>query len=875
MGPRGGAADSPTSGRTTSPFSLLERPSQRQQQQQRSPLVSTLTLRTPLAPRTRLTLAPQRHDGGRDDFTSSNSTPATTPSSTISTRVTFTKQSPPIGAGRRPRMSDESIHSSSTLGTHRGDQHTHRPLLPHFCRSDETPAGRIKYRRTGSAALPATPCSSRRGNRHLVEHEEDANEADDEHIGLASRPKKRETDDEVASPGRAHRFKCLIRKGSKFNLRAAAGGEVISSPSQDLYVPPIAELDPVPNTPQREMPSYFPPLALSTSRTSATSTPSAAPGPELRPTAMSRSGSFGIAVSASAELSRVGKAARVLGEEVKASGKAARVLGIEANRPPGPKSLSTPTRRPSHPSPPNSVRSLQITSPTVRPAPASPTPRRHRRKRSLSGPSAFASLEIPMTTPEISSSSDEEISATRQPRTLAAESVQASPSTAAVPTLGLVTPPPSPPSVPPLLASTITTEDELALHAAATARGRDRSKIASVASSTYALSVYQDRDDAPERNRHRLSIDSIRFSSAFEGVTGLSTSSGNGSQSRNSLAVSTTNGSGPAFRDSVRLGRPLPLGSWSRSTSTMPVLRVDSSAVQPRPSSRGRQRRASADWSASNLLPGPVASLPPRPRSVSPGIEQEGAGLSELRPPQLRRPEAHRSVASLRTKTVQRSNALAALEGHPHLPPIPATTRLVHDRSSYLGIARGGPVKPPPRMCLPPLPSGLAVPATPPRALRTEEARRTFRKSESFLDFSDDDYNNIHSDAPPWSQGKRPPPDVPDEVAVLSTRFSSLPLRQLELPMRQVAVRNGSGSSSPVLQDLGLARSRSSPRLRSDAWSPALEPISDILSRDVSRKNSKDPYPQSSLLSLSSEDISDGEDVDEDWTNAFPRPPGT
>lgn len=913
------AVGADSTSRTTSLLSLWKARSRRvQQPQQGTPptVVSTPALRTRLDTRTRLTQAP-RHDSSRDNsLGSSNSTPATTARTTASTSLTLSDRLPAIGVGTSVRMSDASIHSSPTQGARRrDDHHGHRPLLPHFGRSDETPPGRIKYARNGSTS---SPTRRRRGSRHIAEHQDYADEADDEQVSPEERTKKRDPDDEFASPGRAHRLKRLIRKGSKFNLRAAAAGEVISSPSQELYVSPIAGLEVAPSTPSREMPtsSYFAPLSFSTTCTSAT-TPPITYSPELRPPPMSRSGSYGVAVPLSAELDRAAKAARVLGEEVKATGKAARVLGIESNPPPSlkcvpeprwrpsscssdsdvisPADRSSPTsaRRPSQPSPPSSMRSLQITSPTAKASPATPTPQRHRRKRSLSGPSAFASLELPLTTPEISSSSDEDVGENRLLPTMAAGSSRASVSrTTAVPTIGLVTPPPSPPSVP-RLSSALWTEDELQPVSAPAARDRSRSKVASVAT-TYALSVYQDSDDAVERKRHRLTMDSIRFSSAFEGVTGFSTSSGNGSQSRNSLAVPASNGRGPSTRNSARLSQPLELMIRSRSASTMPAFRADSSSALHRPQSdSGKSRCASADWSTQVVSPD--VPLPGRrPSSVSPDVSQEGTPQSGSVAPQPRRTNTLQSVASVRTRTTQRSNALAALEGHPCPPPPGALSRPPQDRSSYLSIARGEPTQPPPRACLPPLPSGLTVPVTLPQSLRMEGGRRVLHNSASFLDFdlssNDDDDDSDEVEDTRWrrapaassraaaSQGRRQRADVPDEVSVLSSRFSSLPLRQLELPLRQLAARNGGGSSSRILQDeeLVIARSRSSPLLRLDASSSTRQPRSEGRSVEGCHEELRDPYPLSSILSLSSEDDEDAsEDFDEDLTSAFPRPPGT
>lgn len=544
-------------------------------------------------------------------------------------------------------------------------------------------------------------------------------------------------------------------------------------------------------------------------------------------------------------------------------------------------------------SPSSSERSLRITLSTPRPQPTTPNSARHDRQRSLSGPAAFASLEIPLTsTEEGNSSLATEASCSlddthvcfhfRTPATDANEdpTSKAFTSSGMGLGLGLATPPPSPPSVPlrPLEAGIAGIDDDAPYEDAQLSRGPNRSKVASVASSTYAPSVYEGSDDVGVPNRHRLTLDSIRFSSAFEGVTSLSTSSGNGSQSQHSLPATRSTVTNPSVRSSLQpqvvqrslqhVGQRPALASRSSSTPALPKSRGDSGVDERKLSSNG--------GSHSPARP----SSPFRSESEPAGVPQSRT-LQSTPKLQPERMSIFGSVASARTKNLQRLDALAALEGHPRLPTLGSPPRFGNQR---LSDGDGAPSHPPPQGGLPPLPSILTPPTSPPHAsCRPDDPFRTFRNSESFLDFGisssgdEEDSGDQHRLSQPWSytdsdhQG-RSPPDVPDEVSVLSTRFSTLPLRQLELPRRQLATANGvrSGSGKPFLRGLEMPRSRSTPLLRLETSREALQPdpsspLSELVRKGPSRT-------LESILSLSSEG-EDDEGSGEDLTSAFPHPP--
>lgn len=534
----------------------------------------------------------------------------------------------------------------------------------------------------------------------------------------------------------------------------------------------------------------------------------------------------------------------------------------------------------------SSVRSLQITLPRQQPQPA--TSHRHDRTRSLSGPSAFASLEIPITSTEEGNSSlateascsSDDVHVCFHFRSPAAYTTNQPASTTTTTSgmglgLGLATPPPSPPSRslrPPEAAI----EDDASSDDAQLSRGPNRSKVASVASSTYAPSVYQGSDDVGVPNRHRLTLDSIRFSSAFEGVTGFSTSSGAGSQSQQSLPATKSNISNPSARSSLQpqvvqrslqqVGQRPSLASRRSSTPALPKTRGDSGIDERKPSSN------SGPWST----PPPLLS-PDRWSESDPARVPQLRTLQSNPRPQLRRMSTFGSVTSARTKNLQRSDALAALEGQPRLPTLCSPPRCGNGDGDP-----GGPSHPPPQGGLPPLPSIPTPPTSPQHASRrTGASFRTLRNSESFLDFGtssgdEEDPGKVHRPLEPWSctdpnHRGRPAPDVPDEVSILSSRFSSLPLRPLELPRRQLAASNGvsSGSGKPFLRGLEMPRSRSSPLLRLETTTEPLQPQPSSPLSESARKRFR---ALESILSLSSEG-EDDEGSEGDLTSAFPHPP--
>ena len=543
-------------------------------------------------------------------------------------------------------------------------------------------------------------------------------------------------------------------------------------------------------------------------------------------------------------------------------------------------------------SPSSSERSLQITLSTPRPPPTTPRPSRHDRQRSLSGPAAFASLEIPLTSTETSSSSLateascslDDIHVCFHFRTPATDPIEEPASKTATTSgmglgLGLAMPPPSPPSVP-LNPFTPATEDDAPPEDGQLSRGPNRSKVASVASSTYAPSVYEGSDDGGVPNRHRLTLDSIRFSSAFEGVTSLSTSSGTGSQSQHSLPATRSTVSNPSARSSLQqqvvqrslqhVGQRPSLASRSFSTPAIPKARGYSGVDDRTPLSNGGSQSP------------PRPSSPFRWESDPVGVPQHRTLQSTPRP-QPERMSTVGSGASARTKNLQRSNALAALEGQPRLPTLGSAPRSGNERFSNGDGDPGGPSHPPPQEDLPPLPSIPTPPTSPPHAShRPDDSLRFLRNCESFLDFGvssgdEEDPGEQRRPSELWSttdsnrQG-RPAPDVPDEVSALSARFSNLPLLQLELPRRQLAALNGvgSGSGKPFLRGLEMPRSRSSPLLRLETSKEALQPKSPSPLSELVRKGPSRTLE--SILSLSSEG-EDEEGSEEDLTSAFPHPP--
>lgn len=208
------------------------------------------------------------------------------------------------------------------------------PATPPISRrgySDETPAGRLKHTRHSPTFSSHYRGKARAGT---VKQDDGADDADDEQQLSAlttPRHRKRASKEEVASPSRKHRFKRLITKGSKLNLHEAGRSDsIISSPNQELCMPPLGT---TPITPPREISSPISSYAAHLSSFPMRASPMTSPPAlefELWPQGQITSRSqYGFDVSQAASPGRGEKAARILGEEVKASGKAARVLGIE------------------------------------------------------------------------------------------------------------------------------------------------------------------------------------------------------------------------------------------------------------------------------------------------------------------------------------------------------------------------------------------------------------------------------------------------------------------------------------------------------------------------------------------------------------------
>lgn len=274
-----------------------------------------------------------RHDSGQPVSTSYYSTTTTT-ASPPSTNAS-TSGAAEIETGRDFGMSHDgdSVRSSPPRTKHHPGPSPSSPAIARRGYSDETPAGRIIHARHSP-----TFSSHRRGKARAgtVKQDDCADDADDEQQPpelTTTRHRKRTSKEEVISPSRKHRFKRLITKGSKLGLNGAArGGEsVISSPTQELCMPPLGAYRPTPITAPREISSPISFYSAPPSFPRHTS-PLSSPALELELWPQGPLGSrihYGVDVPQTASPGRAEKAARILGEEVKATGKAARVLGIE------------------------------------------------------------------------------------------------------------------------------------------------------------------------------------------------------------------------------------------------------------------------------------------------------------------------------------------------------------------------------------------------------------------------------------------------------------------------------------------------------------------------------------------------------------------
>lgn len=230
----------------------------------------------------------------------------------------------------------DSIRSSPARTKHRPGPPPATPPISRRGYSDETPAGRIKHARHSPTFSSRHRGKARAGT---VKQDDCADDADDEQqLSTLTTPRhrKRASKEEVASPSRKHRFKRLITKGSKLNLHEAGRSDsIISSPNQELCMPPPGAYKTTPITPPREISSPISSYAAHSSSFPRRASPMMSPPAafdfiELWPQGQLGSRSqYGFDATQTASPGRAEKAARILGEEVKATGKAARVLGIE------------------------------------------------------------------------------------------------------------------------------------------------------------------------------------------------------------------------------------------------------------------------------------------------------------------------------------------------------------------------------------------------------------------------------------------------------------------------------------------------------------------------------------------------------------------
>lgn len=485
-------------------------------------------------------------------------------------------------------------------------------------------------------------------------------------------------------------------------------------------------------------------------------------------------------------------------------------------------------------------------------------PSGHQRQRSLCGPSVFASLEVPLTTPETSASSEKKFYFGGPGN--GTDTASAKPPGRATPS-GLVTPPPSPPV--PLEAASRTSS--LAESLVDRAPNRSPEKIVSVASSTYEPSVFEgDEQQRPTLGR-RLTLDSVRFSSILEGTSTPSSASHRSSQIQGNLTRRQSDATSSSKRSSGVVRTRPPPGARSLSASLVPRSNMELPSLPDDAAASGRQAPAFPDRGVAgmrNRLFTPFQE--PMSEPELPSISESGLPSSRARP---KRTNTVRSVASARTRTHERSGALAALEGFP-----------CDDGASSNRMASRAPLRPPPTHALPRIPSVLPGPVPSPPA---PQAIPSLPRSESFLDFdlsSEDEYGGTSHDV---SEPRLSVPSVPNMAAKIAEPPPSFYDRELSARLSSLPFRSDDDHSSwmdrvsrEFPQEPQLSRSYSSPLLRSDAqFRPAAGPIpTEVATHEHGRKSSTASKAAASMLSMSS----DEEDPDEaDWTSAFPRPPET
>lgn len=489
-------------------------------------------------------------------------------------------------------------------------------------------------------------------------------------------------------------------------------------------------------------------------------------------------------------------------------------------------------------------------------------------------------------------------------RPVAAVEAKAPPSKeAAAVSLGLVTPPPSPPQP-------FSSDASPNRSPTVSPRGYGSpNRVTPAASSTY-----QGSDGARPADPYRQTLESIRF--PFPSPSPLESDIASAPASELPAVdlipiLSRSAGSANSPRSSNIPQRTLN-GSQSFSASTVPRSPSVVNPVAPPPELNDdchtRRTVDSGPAASSDVGHHPPASADssPRGKAKRPSADWPAfpTGDSRAKPS---RSNTLASVASLRTRVAQRSNALAALE---------RATAAPSAFSAYTGSRAGSdgpgsrPPSRPPSCALPPLPSGVPAfppPSTPPPSTPPPPAPRSgsasgqqeLPTSQSFLDFDlsgddedeVDDVDELHPDsdskeewpAPLCAGASKPEQQLsahysPELGSKLSARLSSLPFRS-DTPVTTWGEGDLFGRDEyDFPQEPQLARSHSSPLLFD---TPVFRPMpafgadrrGSAAFRARGRPGSKGSGEGRSVLSLSS---SDEEDQDEDdWTSAFPRPPGT
>ncbi|BGO95257.1 hypothetical protein NBRC10512_002597 [Rhodotorula toruloides] len=677
-------------------------------------------------------------------------------------------------------------------------------------------------------------------------------------------------------------LKRLVNKGSKFSLRHLGRATIQPSPPsspQSQYGFEGTITAPAPLTP--------PSASIRLSPATASSRGDGRKG-----------SSAGLSMDESSRAGGVkGKAAKILGEEIVPHGKAARLLGLERKRTLVKRPSTTSLQAPKYELFPRSDSS----SPSLRTASSGTArlaPPIHVRQRSISTPApVFASLDIPISSPELSTS----------PRLTPLQSEDDDPWQPLVPTSAPVTPDTSPE----LAKSTRNKTRELS-HSSSVESFPQTARIAS-----YASSTFRDMPDfrASGMSRYgsttgRLSPDSIRFSSLF-GNGGFSEPASSNDSPGESVA-------GPSRPGSIGMKRVSGLTKMpsvgARGVSDSSVLSTASAPVHhPLPPIPDVTTLELAPVPASapvtpitvpstnpllTALPAPTSPLPAIPSASSFSTTTPLAPMGQPRP---KRTNTLISVASSHTRRRQRTHALEALEGRrkkdaeeeeEEVSGLPVSTERIAEleRRALEGVERGE------------------------RDVGSARGRERGRESRPFLDLawsSDEEEERepkpmlarrsrrIARDEvvppvpalPKWPPPVSPLPSPPglgiDGLASThrgspTSSSSASDALTIPAPVAHSAPRTDSPTSRPA-----ISRRASPPRLPSLPPLPQLPysappthtttpaPLPPLPSPPQHlRQTSKTSLDSSrSMLSLSS-DEEDGASVWEETTRAFPKPPG-